>query len=153
MNAQQFTAKVLENFKKHFPNGYANASKFSLGGGVYFSFGLIGNIEDVENKIRQNDNLSLSLEIHENFKFDTTEEIEGKIVIESNRSFFSVKPVNNYFAMSSVKIPFRKINNTPEKALISIEKHFIKAKELIKAEIEIENLYGQHSIDKKYLDL
>ena len=153
MNAITFSDSVLNLFKKHFPNGYARSSKYTLGNGIHFSFGLIGDTSDCSSGIRQNDILNLSFGIHENFIFNSTHEIENKIIIESNQSSYAIKPQQQYFAMSRVKIPFRKINNTPEKALVNIEKYFIKAKELIKEDIKNNNIYNQHTINQKYLDL
>ncbi|WNA15703.1 hypothetical protein XaC1_60 [Xanthomonas phage XaC1] len=153
MNAIQFAAKVKESFLKYFPNGFLGSSKYQLGGGIHFTAGLVSNANDISSGYRVNDIISLSFGIHDNVKYNTEEEIQGKIVIEFVQNSFSTKPEpGSYMAMGRVKIPARKINNTPEKAIESLDKVFQKTAELIKAEVLKNNLYRQENINEKYLN-
>lgn len=151
MNSKQFQESVISTFKKYFPNGYAHVSQYALGGGVHFSFGLISNLDDVSNKIRENDPLRIGFGIHEVVKFNSEEEINQKIVIEFGSSHLSTLPVVKYFAMHSLKIPTRKINNTPEKALLALDKYFQRAKETVQQQAQNNNIYDQQAISAKYL--
>lgn len=153
MNALEFKESAIATFKKYFPNGYVSCTKYQLGGGIGMSFGLISNLDDTTNKIRENDNLRISMGIHENFSFDSTEEIQGKIVLEFNSSSLSGLPENQYFAMSNIKIPSRKINNTPEKVLQALDKYFVKARDIVRAERDANNIYAQERIPAKYLEI
>lgn len=149
MNSIQFAAKVKESFLKYFPYGFLVSSQYSLGGGIHFTAGLIADSTDY----RANDIISLSFGIHDNVKYNTEEEIQGKIVIVFSQHSFSTKPEpGSYLAMGRVKIPARKINNTPEKAIDSLDKLFQKTAELIKAEVLKNNLYSQENIKEKYLN-
>ena len=153
MNAITFAAKVKESFLKYFPNGFISASKFTFGGGIYFNANLISDTDDLSGGYRENDIISLSFGIHDNFKYYTEEEIQGKLVIEFSQNSFSTKPEpGSYMAMGRVKIPVRKITAEPEKALVSLDKYFKKAAELIKAEALNNNLYNQDRIPEKYLN-
>lgn len=153
MNAIDFQNAVLNTFKKHFPNGYANASKYPLGGGVHFSFGLIGKKDDLPNGYRENDHLRLSFGIHENFTFNSNDNIEHKLVIEVQSNTISVKPTSKYYAMSSVKLPVRKITDTPEGIIKKLDKAFAKCADTIRKEIANNNLYNQEEIDPMYLKI
>lgn len=153
MNAQEFQAAAIAAFKKQFPNGYAKASKLALGSGVCLSFGLIGKLDDQISKIRENDPMRLMFFIHDDFIFDSEEQITGKLVLENERSSFSTLPDSPYYAMGCKKVTFRKATNTPEKLIKSLEKHFTKMKEAIIAERDINNIYNQQGIPVIYLDL
>src|SRR5205823_8189399 len=115
MNSIQFAAKVKESFLKYFPNGFLGSSQYQLGGGIHFTAGLISDTADLSSGYRANDIISLSFGIHDNLKYNTEDEIQGKIIIEFTQHSFSTKPEpGSYMAMGRVKIPARKINNTPE---------------------------------------
>lgn len=173
MQAIQFSVQMKAIFKKHFPNGYINVSKLALGGkGVMIVAGMIGDIEDVANRIRQNDPLTLRMFIHDGFvipngfslsndlpqDFDHddsfTQEVYGlgdKLVIEIDGNSLAIKPTERHMAMGREKIPARKINNTPEKALVALDKLFAKAKEIVTTQAAANNIYGQDRIPPKYL--
>lgn len=152
MTNQDFISEVKKVFKNYFPNGSIFASKYTMGGGIYFSCKFF-QPEDFPFNISQNDIMSLNFGIHENVPFDgdVILPLNSKIVVEFQASSFNVNPVNQYFAMSSVKVSSRKINNVPTKVILALEKHFKKFKEAMDIEMKNENLYGQKNFKEKYL--
>lgn len=153
MNAVDFDKKVKETFLKYFPNGFITSTRYALGGGIHWTTGLIGEDKDIVSFIRKNDVLQLSFGIHDNVQYGSTEEIQGKIVVEFAHNNFKTLPDQPHYAMKSTKIPVRKINNTPEKVIVALDKYFKLTLEMIKAEAANNNLHGQDRIPKKYLEL
>lgn len=153
MQAIQFAEQVKATFHKHFPNGYINISKLPVGGeGVMIAAGMIGEIEDVTNRIRHNDPLTLRMFIHDGFILQDGFELgDSKLEIEIDGNSLSIKPTERHMAMGREKIPARKINNTPEKALVALDKLFAKAKEIVTTQAAANNIYGQDRIPPKYL--
>lgn len=154
MNAVQFETKVKETFLKYFPNGFIGANKFALNGGMYWKAGLIGNTKDCSSGYRENDPLQITFGIHDNIKYQSESEIQGKLVLEFMSATFYTKPEpGSYLAMQRNKVPSRKINNIPEKVLSTLDKYFKETKELIKIQADNNNIYGQERIPEKYLEL
>jgi hypothetical protein len=153
MQTIQFAEQMKAIFQKHFPNGYINISKLALGGkGVMISAGMIGDIKDVTNGIRHNDPLTLRMFIHDGFVLQEGFELgDSKLVIEIDGNSLAIKPTERHMAMGREKIPARKINNTPEKALVALDKLFAKAKEIVTTQAAANNIYGQDLIPAKYL--
>jgi hypothetical protein len=151
MNAIDFNKAVSASFAKYFPNGFIYPSKLPLGGGTHFRAGIIGKIEDQANKIRDNDPLTVRFMLHD-MPFNGEADLgSGKLEIEFNGSSLSTRPDSPYMAMGREKIPCRKINNTPEKALAALDKYFAKIHEVVKAQAAANNLYNQESIKEEYL--
>lgn len=151
MKVSEFKSQCQEIYKKHFPNAYFKISKLALGDGICISCGLIENIEDQTSKLRDNDPMRILLFIHNGIDAETDNFITDKIIIEGENGSLCVNPVEKYFAMSRVKIPFRKINNTPEKALQSLDKFFKKAKTIVQEQRDNNNIYHQSIIKNLYL--
>ena len=151
MNSIQFAEAVKTAFHKRFPLGYFKASRLALGHGFCISAGLIENIEDQFAKIRDNDPLSVLMFLHDT-AYNSDKEIDGKIVVEVGRSSLMVKPTDKLYAMESHRIPVRKMNNTPEKVVQSLEKYFDKVLETVKEQAQANNIHGQDRIPEKYLN-
>ncbi|EKP0311749.1 hypothetical protein JE959_001775 [Aeromonas veronii] len=151
MNAIDFNKAITASFAKYFPNGFIYPSKLPLGGGTHFRAGIIGKQEDQANSIRDNDPLTVRFAIHE-MPFNGEADLgNDKLVIEFNGSSLSTLPDSPYLAMGREKIPCRKINNTPEKALAALDKYFAKVHEVVKAQAETNNIYNQQNIKAEYL--
>jgi hypothetical protein len=151
MNAAQFVEDVKATFHKYFPNGYSHASKYCLGGGVHFNFGLIGDLNDVSSRIRENDVMKISFGIHDNIIFGSEIDIEGKLIVEFSSAVVKVLPKEKYYAMSNEKIAVRKINNTPEKIIAKLDQYFKEALAIVQREAGCNNIYSQDRIPVKYL--
>lgn len=154
MNAITFNAKVKETFLKYFPNGYIGSFGYTFGGGLYWKAGLIRDVKDCSGGYRENDVLQLTFGIEKNFKRETPEEIEGKIVVEFQSAVFYTEPdAGSYLAMQRNKVPSRKINNVPEKVLETLDKYFNETRDLMKVQIENNKIYGQARIPQQYLEI
>lgn len=152
MQAIQFAEQVKATFHKHFPNGYINISSFFDRKGACIKAGLISDIADQPHNIRDNDPMRLVLAIHENIILQDGFELgDSKLLIEIDGNSLSIKPTERHMAMGREKIPARKINNTPEKALVALDKLFAKAKEIVTTQAAANNIYGQDRIPAKYL--
>lgn len=149
MNSIQFAESVKTAFLQRFPQGWINVRKLALGGGMVFSAGLIANIEDQASKIRDNDPLQIMMFLHDT-PYNSDKELSA-VVIEFERSSIKVKPVQQHYAMSSHKIPVRKMNNAPEKVLASLAKYFDKVLAEVHAQAEQGNIYQQDRIPANYL--
>ena len=150
MNSIQFVEAVKTAFLKQFPNGWISSSSYALGGGIHFNAGL----EPIENANlgHANDVMRMSFGIFENIKYRTETEIEGNLIVEFQQSSLSIRPPNVYYAMGTAKIASRRITNTPEKAVQSLVKYFAKARAVVNAERDANNIYRQDRIDSKFLD-
>jgi len=155
MNAVQFTAKVKESFLKYFPNGFIGSHSYSLGDkGIYFKAGLIGDVKDCFHGYRENDPLQITFGIYDNIKNNSETEIDGKLIVEFQAAVFYTKPdEGSYLAMQRNKVPSRKINNVPEKVLVTLDKYFKEARDSMKVQMDNNNIYGQERIPEKYLEL
>ena len=151
MNSIQFSEAVKAAFLARFPMGYVKVSRLTLGNGFCISAGLIANIEDQVSHIRDNDPLSVLMFLHDT-AYNSDKEIDGKIEVEFGRSSLMVKPTNKLYAMDSHRIPVRKMNNTPEKVVQSLEKYFDKVLETVKEQAQANNIHGQDRIPEKYLN-
>lgn len=149
MNSIQFAESVQTAFLQRFPQGWINVRNLALGGGMVFSAGMISKIEDQASKIRDNDPLSVLMFLHDT-PYNSDKELSA-VVIEFERSNIKVKPTQQYYAMSSHKIPVRKMNNAPEKVLVNLGKYFDKVLAEVHAQAEQGNIYQQDRIPAIYL--
>ena len=150
MKAIEFQNKVQESFLKYFPCGYCYVGKFALGDGVYFNFGLIEDINDVSNKIRLNDPMKLSINIHDNIKYKDDILELPQLVLEFSSSHISVLPDNPYMYCTNYKLKARKISQTPEKALLALDKYFSNCRESVKQLSDTNQIINQKNITLKY---
>lgn len=154
MNAVELDSKIKETFKKYFPNGFIGSSSYAMNGGMYWKAGLIGDVKDCSGGYRVNDILTYTFGIHHDGLYDSTDEIKGKLIVEFIENSFVTNPEpGSYLAMGRIKVPGRKITNTPEKILKVLDKYFSECRDMIKVQIENNNLYYQERIPKKYLEL
>lgn len=151
MKAIEFQAKVRETFLKYFPNGYIHVSKLAIGGGCSIFCGLIGNIEDVIGKIRLNDPMTIRAYIHDNFSFNDDMVELDNVVIEFDGAWLSVLPDNPHNYCQSHKVPARKINASPEKALVNLSKLFERMKAVVTEQAALNRIIKQDTINPKYL--
>lgn len=151
MKANEFEQKVKESFLKYFPNGHIRLSKLALGGGLHIACGLIANVKEITAVIRQNDPLNISIFIHDNYVFNDSETDLENVVLEFDNSHISVLPDNPHLYSQSHKIPARKINAAPEKALVNLDKYFKRAKDVVSEQAALNRIIKQDSIDPKYL--
>lgn len=151
MTPLQFNQAVLNAFTKHFPNGYAKASKATLGSGAFYSFGLIGKKAECINGYRENDPMKLLLSVYDNFDFNSESDITCELVVEVQSKHLSCKPKHHYYAMSQERLPIRKMKGTPEKLIKTLDKAFAKIKAEVDAQVANNNLYKQDEINQKYL--
>ena len=149
MNSIQFTESVKTAFLQRFPQGWINASKLALGGGMVFRAGMISNIEDQTSKIRDNDPLQILMFLHDT-PYNSDKELSN-VLIEFEYSSIKVLPTEKYCAMSSHKIPVRKMNNAPEKVLVNLGKYFDKVLAEVQAQAAQGNIYQQYRIPANYL--
>ena len=149
MNSIQFAESVKAAFLQRFPQGWINASKLSLGGGMVFRAGLISNIEDQASQIRDNDPLQILMFLHDT-PYNSDKELSN-VVIEFEYSSIKVLPTEKHYAMSSHKIPVRKMNNAPDKVLVNLGKYFDKVLAEVQAQAAQGNIYQQDRIPAIYL--
>lgn len=151
MNSKQFQDAMRVSFLKYFPNGYINITNLPLSSGCGIFCGLIGDINDVSAKIRGNDPITVNAFIFDNFVFDDeTIELEN-VVIEFKRSHISVLPDNPHNYCQSHKVTSRKINASPEKALINMDKYFKRLKDSATEQAKLNRIIQQGTIPEKYL--
>lgn len=144
MNRKEFGQFLAQEFKLRFPNGYTamqTSDNFGLKT-LYFSLGMVGNLVDCPNRIRENDPMLHMFSI--DFRDDQ------KIVSEiMSHNGLMVEPIEQYLAMSKVKTKFRKKTGNIEKQ----KKHFVKwfdSLEQIFSENK-ENIYNVKRYNEKYL--
>lgn len=148
MKFEEFKVQVTENFYKVFPNGHIRFSSLCFGGGFYLRFGLISDINDQVNKIRENDPLSLSFTCHNDVNGDVMPE---KIELEVTEKYICCQPFSHLYAMRHEKINARKQTQTPEKIVKHIDK-VVKNAAVKFEELAAQNqIYGQKRIPEKYL--
>ncbi len=148
MNSTQFAESVKAAFLQRFPQGWINASKLSLGGGMVFRAGMISNIEDQTSQIRDNDPLQVLMFLHDT-PYNSDKELSN-VLIEFEYSSIKVLPVQPYYAMSSHKIPVRKMNSSPDKVLVNLGKYFDKVLAEVQAQAAQGNIYQQDRIPAIY---
>ncbi|HHP5494153.1 hypothetical protein ACTG16_23555 [Aeromonas sp. 23P] len=151
MNAIDFNKAITASFAKYFPNGFIDPTKLSLDNGTHFTVGMIGKDGDQLHNRSMNDLLTIRFAI-EALPFEGNTELgDTKMAIEFNGSTLCVRSTNPHKAMDRVKIPCRRIINTPEKALAALDKYFAKVHEVVKAQADANNLYKQEEIKAEYL--
>lgn len=147
MKHEVFAKELEATFKKHFPNGYTSSSySNSLSETVFFSFGLIGDIEDCANRIRHNDPM-----LHKFCIF-----VRGDGLYEANLSMGALMvypPEDSYLCMESVKTKFRKTKGDAKKLLKMYDRFFGRLVDIVKENAD--NIYGvrRNEIDPKYLEV
>lgn len=113
---------IEQLFLAKFPNGYYNASNGTLRDTKHRSFiqlGLLGKLEWCANKIRENDPMHTLLSIEQEGEKFTVELITGGLSLNPE--------VGSYYAMNTVKLPFRKFTAKNEKDLFAkMDKFFDK---------------------------
>lgn len=153
MNAKAFQDQVKSLFHSQFPNGYCHVSKLSLGGGVHIKGGLINDLSDQVNGIRDNDPMRLSMFIHEGIIFNDESEELGNLVVEFEGSGISVDPDadNKHLFCQTRKIPARKIKANAEKTLKRLDTYFKRCKDVVSEEAKAGSIIKQDRINSKYL--
>lgn len=153
MDAPEDTQKLMDSiekeFKKNFPNGFADVRLTRIIGNPFISisFGLIGSINDVSNKIRENDPALHYFHIEGlSSEGGLTDSMEVRKVTGS----LKVKPEkDSHMAMGRVKIPFRKFKGDASKIESGFVREIKKIRDTVKKHKD--DIYDVDDIDKKYL--
>ena len=138
---------ITANFKGIFPNGYIHVGvRSGLGEPyLYIDLGLIADIKDVSNGIRQNDPMYTSLMGH-------NVSDEKPFSIETLQSGLSCEPLpNTHYAMSRVKTSYRKSTGDLVKAEKSLNNYFKKLAKIVKENQA--NIYQVNRINPKYFEI
>ena len=146
MTNQEIAEAIAIEFKKVFPNGYVNSyarKGFSNNEHIAIKYGLIEDLSDCSNKIRENDPLhTLHMIWTDNDEF-TIDHTHGQLY---------VNPREKYFAMSSVKTKIRNGKSpTSEKLIAKYIKHFKKVAETVKQNES--DIFGRDKINDKYFQI
>ena len=144
--ADDFINRVEKLFKKDFPNGYFQGyAKKGLGDPhIVIRFGLIENLTDVSNTIRENDPMYHTVMMHSNGDFEGSN-------IELNPlqgGLYTNPEEGSYMAMKSVKTKMRKGKGNLAKHEKMFKTFFPRLKGIVKDNKD--NIYGYEKIDKKY---
>jgi hypothetical protein len=135
--------EILENnFKSQFPNGYfrANHDTGLSGKQIVIDLGLIGNSDDVPNKIRHNDPMH-----HRFLIYINGDVLECKDII----SGLALYPdTGSFMAMKQQKTGYRKTTGNHAKVEKSLNQFFIKLKKLV--DDNKNNIYNSTQL-KQYL--
>ncbi len=157
-NKNNFADQVKKEFKQHFPNGHIGISETKMLSRhvMYIRMGLIENEKDTINGIRDNDQIFTSFCVEspdfddlDNFateKLTITQLVGGAIAIKPT-------PDESHLVMSMVKVPFRKINDRPDKAVESLGKYFKNFRVSVEKEKIANNIYCQDKIKDIYLEI
>jgi hypothetical protein len=133
---------IVTSFLTKFPNGHHSVSK-AFGGGYVLGFGLISDLNDVANRIRENDVMHLMFIIS-----DKGEQLE---VSGINTRLMVKPPIGSYLAMQSLKMGWRDFTTTKENTTKRFDKFFTSALVAVKEQASADNIYGQARIPAKYL--
>ena len=138
---------ITESFKKVFPNGYIRVGVRSGLGSPYLSvdLGLIEDINDCSNNIRENDPLYTSLMGH---NLSDTEKFE----MENLQSGLNCEPLaGTHYAMSRVKTAYRKTTKDLKGTEKSLANYFKKIGKIVKENQD--NIYQVAKYDSKYFNI
>jgi hypothetical protein len=103
---------IEQLYLNKFPNGYFSVYHASLGDNHDFiRLGLIGKTELCANKIRENDPMHTVLSIQRNDEQFIVKMISGGLSLNPEK--------DSYYAMNTVKLPFRKFTAKNEKDLLN----------------------------------
>lgn len=148
MNYSEFQEKVKSEYLRRFPNGWCNFVSFGSLGGFYVKFGMISDIKDQSNQIRENDPFQLCFVFHD---ADTRADDLGELVGEVKSKTLYINPVSHFYAMSRRDIPVRKVKGIPEKIIKSFAIFFDRCYNIVKEEAANNNIYGQGRFPVKYI--
>jgi hypothetical protein len=125
--------EIKTSFLNQFPKGYCGIreTKGLSGDMISITIGLVGNINDVTSKIRENDPM-----LHKFLIFNEN----GILSAESVCGRLDINPIEKFYAMSGIKTGFRKTTGNPEKIAKMYAKWFSKLKTIV--EENKENIYN-----------
>lgn len=132
MDRKELATAIQKQYNIVFPKSYCNVSKGCLGDSYVIQC-YLGNPDTWANQIRQNDQMMHSYWIHE------PEDSDGKYTIECDNISLMINPIENYLAMSRIKIAWRKKKDTPEKLIKAMRKHFEQMNKIVYENID--NIY------------
>ena len=142
MAYQDLLTQIEGSFKLQFPNGYIKTHQgtgFSGYTTLTVDLGLIGNLDDVSNKIRHNDPM--------HHKFMMFVNGDNHLEVETLISGLSLKPeAGSFLAMNTIKTGFRKIKGDKAKVNRAFDRFFVKLKSMV--EENHENIFNA----EKYKD-
>jgi hypothetical protein len=123
--SQLFINDVEHSFKKQFPKGYFNAfmDQGLSGNMINVRCGLIGDLNDVSHKIRQNDPM-----YHQWLIFLSGDNMEVSYL----QGGLDLKPdAGSYLAIKRLKTGFRQFTGDEKKATKAFDKFFVKLRGLV----------------------
>jgi hypothetical protein len=123
--SQLFINDVEHSFKKQFPKGYFNAfmDQGLSGNMINVRCGLIGDLNDVSHKIRQNDPM-----YHQWLIFLSGDNLEVSYL----QGGLDLKPdAGSYLAIKRLKTGFRQFTGDEKKATKAFDKFFVKLRGLV----------------------
>lgn len=136
--------QIETDFKTIFPNGYfkAIAGHGLAGDQIMIDLGLIGNLEDVPNKIRHNDPMH-----HRFIVFIDHHNQTQPLSIESLISGLSLYPEpESFLAMDTIKTGFRKTKGDNGKIAKTLNNFFLKLKKMV--DENKTTIYGHETLEK-----
>jgi len=139
---EELMLEIEREFKKKFPFGFFSITKRNMFGSpvIGISLGLIGDVNELTSKIRDNDPMFHS------FLIDL--KAENKYESRNNRGSLSVNPKERHLAMSSVKTSMRKTSGDANKILKAYITFFAKLKKIVKENES--DIYSRDKYSDKY---
>lgn len=141
MDNETFKTKLIKNYSDLFPNGWINI-QLNTGmsnDSISISLGIISNRADQSSQIVDNDPMLHSFFFHPDPK---------GWQVETCRSGISINPIEQYYAMSTVKTKFRKTTGNNEKLYKTFDRFFKRLKDLLNEHQS--NIYGRSHYPDKY---
>ena len=120
-----FTDQIESSFKNQFPKGYVRAylDQGLSGYQYHIAIGLIGDLNDVSMKIRQNDPM-----FHQWLIFLDGDKMEASFL----QGGLDLHPDHgSYLAIKRLKTGFRQFTGDEKKAIKAFDKFFIKLRKLV----------------------
>ncbi len=147
--ADQFILNAQEAFHKRFPNGYFNGRAMRQIGDphIVLALGLIGDLNDCSNSIRDNDPMYFKFMIYSDGEFENP-----KNEMKTLTGCLYIKPdADSYYAMQRVKVPFRKATNSLDKLENNFNKFLDRLVTTVKENQD--RIISVERIPKKYFDI
>ena len=124
--------EITKHFYKHFPNGSMYIGFQQIIGAPHLNmvFRLIGSLDDTPHRITHNDPWNAGFMGHfkvRNADYDYVPSESDLIELESRSNGYYIKPEEgSFYAMSRVKIPFRKKTATMDKLVKPVKEYITK---------------------------
>ena len=145
MIIKEFLNQIEGSYSKYFTNSKCSARLYKgLGRSIVIDCYLANNLNEVANRIAENDMLSISFWIH-NLPKDAdleTELPEDAVITNSDKSYV-IKPDNTYMAYGRKTLSYRKTAGSA-KIIKSLDKFFSNLNKSLKEDIENNLICEKH---------